>query len=207
MALNQCTFLGRLTREPDIRYAAETQMPIARFTLAVGRGTKKENEADADFITCVAFDKRAEFVERYLGKGIRIVVSGRLQNNNYTDKDGNRVYGMELRAEHIDFADGRNEAGGNGSQPEPGQAASPARQNTRQAAGRTPVQGTENAGNRAPVQRNAVPQRGTVPRRGAARPTGAAGSRTGAAPAARVASAQENFMDIPQGADEGLPFN
>ena len=89
MALNQCTFLGRLTREPDIRYAAETQMPIARFTLAVGRGTKKENEADADFITCVAFDKRAEFVERYLGKGIRIVVSGRLQNNNYTDKDGN----------------------------------------------------------------------------------------------------------------------
>ena len=59
MALNQCTFLGRLTREPDIRYAAETQMPIARFTLAVGRGTKKGNEADADFITCVAFDKRA----------------------------------------------------------------------------------------------------------------------------------------------------
>ena len=80
MALNQCTFLGRLTREPDIRYVAETQMPIARFTLAVGRGTKKENEADADFITCVAFDKRAEFVERYLGKGIRVVVSGRLQN-------------------------------------------------------------------------------------------------------------------------------
>ena len=158
MALNQCTFLGRLTREPDIRYATETQMPIARFTLAVGRGTKKENEADADFITCVAFDKRAEFVERYLGKGIRIVVSGRLQNNNYTDKDGNRVYGMELRAEHIDFADGRNEAGGNGSQPEPGQAASPARQNTRQAAGRTPAQGTANAGNRAPVQRNVAPQ-------------------------------------------------
>lgn len=207
MALNQCTFLGRLTREPDIRYAAETQMPIARFTLAVGRGTKKENEADADFITCVAFDKRAEFVERYLGKGIRIVVSGRLQNNNYTDKDGNRVYGMELRAEHIDFADSRNEAGGNGSQPEPGQAASPARQNTRQAAGRTSAQGTANAGNRAPAQRNAAPQRGTAPRRGATRPTGAAGSRTGAAPAARAASAQESFMNIPQGADEGLPFN
>ena len=67
MALNQCTFLGRLTREPDIRYVAETQMPIARFTLAVGRGTKKENEADADFITCVAFDKRAEFVEKPAG--------------------------------------------------------------------------------------------------------------------------------------------
>ena len=114
---------------------------------------------------------------------------------------------MELRAEHIDFADGRNEAGGNGSQPEPGQAASPARQNTRQATGRAPAQGTENAGNRAPIQRNAAPQRGTVPRRGAARPTGAAGSRTGAAPAARAAGAQEIFMDIPQGADEGLPFN
>lgn len=207
MALNQCTFLGRLTREPDIRYATETQMPIARFTLAVGRGTKKENEADADFITCVAFDKRAEFVERYLGKGIRIVVSGRLQNNNYTDKDGNRVYGMELRTEHIDFADGRNETGGNGGQPESGQAAPPARQNTRQAAGRTPAQGTANAGNRATAQRNAAPQRGTAPRRGATRPTGAAGSRTGAAPAARAASAQESSMNISQGADEGLPFN
>lgn len=207
MALNQCTFLGRLTREPDIRYAAETQMPIARFTLAVDRGIKKENETSADFITCVAFDKRAEFVERYLGKGIRVVVSGRLQNNNYTDKDGNRVYGMELRTEHIDFADGRNEASGNGSQPEPGQAAAPARQNTRQAAGRTPAQGTANAGNRAPAQRNVASQRGAAPRRSAARPTGAAGSRGGAVPAARATSAQESFMNIPQSADEGLPFN
>ena len=109
MALNQCTFLGRLTREPDIRYATETQMPIARFTLAVGRGTKKENEAEADFITCVAFDKRAEFVERYLGKGIRIVVSGRLQNNNYTDKDGNRVYGMKLTGRRKDSRAGDGE--------------------------------------------------------------------------------------------------
>lgn len=136
MALNQCTFLGRLTREPDIRHAAETQMPIARFILAVDRGIKKENETSADFITCVAFDKRAEFVERYLGKGIRIVVSGRLQNNNYTDKEGNQVYGMELRTEHIDFADGWNEADGNGSQPESGQEAAQSRQNTRRAAGK-----------------------------------------------------------------------
>ena len=207
MALNQCTFLGRLTREPDIRYTAETQMPIARFTLAVGRETRKENETDADFITCVAFDRRAEFVERYLGKGIRIVVSGRMQNNNYTDKDGNRVYGMELRAEHIDFADGRNEAGGSGNQPESGQAASPARQNTRQAAGSTPAQGTANAGKRAQAQRNGASQRGAVPRRSAARPAGATGSRGGATSAARAASAQESFMNIPQGADEGLPFN
>lgn len=122
MALNQCTFLGRLTREPNIRYAAETQIPIARFILAVDRGIKKENETSADFITCVAFDKRAQFVERYLGKGIRVVVSGRLQNNNYMDKDGNRVCGMELWTEHIDFADGRIEADGNGSQPKSGQA-------------------------------------------------------------------------------------
>ena len=109
MALNQCTFLGRLTRDPDIWHATETQMPIARFTLAVGRGTKKDGETEADFINCVAFDKKAEFAERYLEKGTRVLVSGRMKNNNYIDKDGNKVYGMELQVVHVEYADGWNE--------------------------------------------------------------------------------------------------
>ena len=209
MALNQCTFLGRLTREPDIRYAAETQMPIARFTLAVGRATKEETETDADFITCVAFDKRAEFVERYLGKGIRVVVSGRMQNNNYTDKKGNKLYGMELRTEHIDFADGWNAQEEEQTQPNLPQETAPVRQNQRPAAGgRTPAQATRNTGNRAPAQRSAASQRGTAPQRSTPRSAaGAAGSRTGTRSAARSASAPDGFMDIPQGVEEGLPFN
>lgn len=205
MALNQCTFLGRLTKEPDIRYAAETQMPIARFTLAVGRATKKESETDADFITCVAFDKRAEFVERYLGKGIRVVVSGRMQNNNYTDKKGNKVYGMELRTEHIDFADGWNTQEEEQNQPNLPQETAPVRQNQRAATGgRTPAQATK----RTPAQRSTASQRGTAPQRSAPRSAaGAAGSQTGTRSAARSASVQDGFMNIPQGVEEGLPFN
>ena len=113
MGLNQCTFLGRLTRDPEIRYSSGAdQIPIARFTLAVDRWKKKDGESEADFFPCVAFDKKAEFAEKYLYCGIRVLVSGSMKNNNYTNKAGEKVYGVELQANHIDFCRWQERRGG-----------------------------------------------------------------------------------------------
>lgn len=110
--MNLCTFVGRLTRDPEIYYGGESQMPVAKFVLAVDRNYGgEEGEAKADFFPCVAFDKRAEFAQRNLYKGIRIAVNGKMRNNHYTNKNGEKVYGTSLYLDNIEFADGRQ---GNG---------------------------------------------------------------------------------------------
>lgn len=87
--MNKVILMGRLTRDPEVRYSTgENAMAIARYTLAVDRRFHREGEAEADFISCVAFDKRAEFAERYLQKGTKIAVSGRLTTGKYTNKEG-----------------------------------------------------------------------------------------------------------------------
>ena len=88
-------------------------MAIARYTLAVDRRFKKENEATADFISCVAFGKAAEFAEKYFRQGIRIVVSGRIQTGSYTNRDGNKVYTTDVVVEEQEFAESKNNAAGN----------------------------------------------------------------------------------------------
>lgn len=101
--------MGRLTRDPDIRYTQGNEpMAIARYTLAVDRKVKKENEATADFISCVAFGKNAEFAERYLKQGTKVVVEGRIQTGSYTNKDGQKVYTTDVLVEGTEFAESKS---------------------------------------------------------------------------------------------------
>lgn len=112
--MNKVILMGRLTRDPDVKYTAgDNPMAIARYTLAVDRRFKRENEATADFISCIAFGKAAEFAEKYFRQGIRIVVSGRIQTGSYTNRDGNKVYTTDVVVEEQEFAESKNNAAGN----------------------------------------------------------------------------------------------
>ena len=123
--MNKVILMGRLTRDPDIRYTqGENSMAIARYTLAVDRRFKKEGEQSADFISCVAFGKQAEFAEKYLHQGTKIAITGRIQTGSYTNKDGQRVYTTDVVVEEQEFAESKA-AGQNSQQnsrPEPGTA-------------------------------------------------------------------------------------
>lgn len=107
--------MGRLTRDPDVRYSnqGDRQLAVARYTLAVDRRFRRNNdnnEQSADFISCVAFDRQAEFVEKYLRKGTKMVVCGRLQTGSYTNKDGVRVYTTDVVVEDQEFAESKASA-------------------------------------------------------------------------------------------------
>ena len=106
--------MGRLVRDPEIRYSqGERQIAIARYTLAVDRrGRKTENqEAQADFIRCIAFDKGAEFTEKYFRQGMRVLIEGRIQTGSYQDKSGNTVYTTDVVVENQEFADSKGASG------------------------------------------------------------------------------------------------
>ena len=112
--MNKVILMGRLTRDPNVRYTAgDNPMGIARYTLAVDRRIKREGEATADFISCVAFGKAAEFAEKYFRQGIRIVVSGGIQTGSYTNREGNKVYTTDVVVEEQEFAESKNNAAGN----------------------------------------------------------------------------------------------
>ena len=103
--MNKVILMGRLTKNPEIKYAGkENDMAVARYTLAVNRRYKREGEQEADFISCVTFGKSAEFAQKYLRKGIRIVVSGRISTGNYKDKDGKTIYTTDVIVEEHEFA-------------------------------------------------------------------------------------------------------
>ena len=113
--MNKVILMGRLTRDPEVRYSqGASQTAIARFSIAVDRRFKREGEPDADFFNCTCFGKQAEFVERYLHKGVKVVLSGRVQNDNYTNKDGQMVQSVRIMVDEIEFAESKNAAGGNG---------------------------------------------------------------------------------------------
>lgn len=104
--------MGRLTRDPEVRYSAgENAIAIARYTLAVDRRFKRDGEATADFISCVAFGKAAEFAEKYFRQGVRIVICGRMQTGSYTNKDGNKVYTTDVVIEEQNFAESKSHTG------------------------------------------------------------------------------------------------
>ena len=106
--MNKVILMGRLTRDPEVRYSAgENSLAIARYTLAVDRRFKRDGEATADFISCVVFGKQAEFAEKYFRQGIRIVVSGRIQTGGYTNRDGVKVYTTEVVVEEQEFAESK----------------------------------------------------------------------------------------------------
>jgi single-strand DNA-binding protein len=104
--MNKCLFYGRLTNDVDIRYNDKTQKAIAKFSIAVNRDFKnKEGKYDADFFTCVAFDKRAEIIGNYFNKGSRICVWGAMRQEHWEDKDGNKRTGYSLMVEGFNFVD------------------------------------------------------------------------------------------------------
>ena len=114
--MNKVILMGRLTRDAEIRYSqGESSTAIARFSLAVDRRFRRDNdEQTADLINCVAFNKTAEFLERFGRKGTKFVLEGRIQTGSYTNKDGQRVYTTDVVVENIEFAESKNSNGGDG---------------------------------------------------------------------------------------------
>ena len=128
--MNKAILMGRLTRDPEVRYSqGASQTSVARFSIAVDRRFKREGEPDADFFNCTAFGKQAEFVERYLHKGTKIAITGRIQTGSYTNKDGVKVYTTDVVVEDQEFAESKAvsdaNVGGYRSAPTPAPAPAP----------------------------------------------------------------------------------
>lgn len=109
--MNRVILMGRLTKDPSITYTQGAEPTcIARYTLAVDRrGKKQEGQPDADFISCVAFKNNAEFAEKYLRQGTKVVVEGRIQTGSYTNKDGQKVYTTDVIIDSQEFAESKKE--------------------------------------------------------------------------------------------------
>ncbi len=109
--MNKVILMGRLTRDPDIRYTAgDNPTAIARYTLAVNRRFTRNNENTADFINCISFGRTAELAEKYFHQGIRITISGRIQTGSYTNREGHKVYTTEVVVEEQEFAENKKNA-------------------------------------------------------------------------------------------------
>ena len=112
--MNKVIMMGRLTRDPEVRYGASGSA-VATLDLAVDRRFKREGQPTADFFRCTAFGKTGEFVEKYLHKGTKVVIDGEVQNDNYTNKDGQMVYGTRIIINTIEFAESKNASQASGS--------------------------------------------------------------------------------------------
>ena len=127
--MNKVILMGRLTRDPEVRYGTgENSTAVARYTLAVERRFKRDGEQSADFIGCVAFGRNAEFAEKYLRQGTKIVLTGRIQTGSYTNRDGQKVYTTDIVVEEQEFAENKAAAsnGGQGNYSRPSAATSDA---------------------------------------------------------------------------------
>jgi len=108
--MNKVVLVGRLTRDPEVRYSqGDSATAVARYTIAVDRRFKRDNEPTADFIPCVIFGRSAEFAEKYFRQGMRVAISGRIQTGSYTNKDGVKVYTTEVIVEDQEFAESKSE--------------------------------------------------------------------------------------------------
>lgn len=106
--MNKIVLMGRLTKDPEVRYSqGENATAVARYTLAVDRQFKRDGDQSADFINCIAFGKRGEFAEKYLRKGTKIAVVGRIQTGSYTNKDGNKVYTTDVVVDEHEFVESK----------------------------------------------------------------------------------------------------
>ena len=119
--MNKVILMGRLTRDPEVRYSGgDNATAVARYSLAVDRRFKRDNEPSADFISCVGFGKTAEFAEKYFRKGMRICVVGRIQTGSYTNRDGQKVYTTYVVVEEQEFAESKGASENNGAdRPQP----------------------------------------------------------------------------------------
>lgn len=113
--MNKFVFMGRLTRDPEIRFGGVNNTCVAKFGLAVDRRFKREGEPTADFFNVTAFGRLGEFCEKYLKKGTKVVMEGEIRNDNYTDKEGRQVYGFTFVASSIEFAESKAASSQNNS--------------------------------------------------------------------------------------------
>lgn len=122
--MNKVILMGRLTRDPEVRYSQGAEpMAVARYTLAVDRrGRRDENGQNADFISCVAFARNAEFAEKYFRKGTKIAITGRIQTGSYNDKEGRKVYTTDVVIEDQEFAESKSSQNGGNTQAPPEQS-------------------------------------------------------------------------------------
>ena len=112
--MNKVILIGRLCADPEVRYSQnQNQTAVARYRLAVDRRFKREGEQTADFISCVAFGKVAEFAEKYLRQGTKIAITGRIQTGSYTNKDGQKIYTTDVVVEEHEFAESKGASAGN----------------------------------------------------------------------------------------------
>jgi len=127
--MNKVILMGRLTRDPEVRYSQnDNTMAIARYSLAVDRRVNRNNannqdQQTADFINCVAFGRQGEFAEKYLHKGMKIAIEGRIQTGSYTNKDGQKVYTTDIVVENHEFCESKNANNGGGYSPAGGDSA------------------------------------------------------------------------------------
>ena len=126
--MNKVIMMGRLTRDPEVRYGGANNTAVARYSIAVDRRFKREGQPTADFFNCTSFGKQGEFVEKYLKQGTKVVVVGRIENDNYTNKNGEKVYSVRIVVEEIEFAESKsaqsaNNSGNGGGGYQPQQAA------------------------------------------------------------------------------------
>lgn len=120
--MNKVILVARICRDIEVRYSqGDKPTAVARFSVAVDRKFKSEGQQDADFPSCIAFGKTAEFLEKYFSKGMKIVIEGRLQTGKY-DKDGVTHYTTDIVCENVEFAESKREDGGQSSRPEPSSA-------------------------------------------------------------------------------------
>lgn len=109
--MNKVILCGRLTADPDVRYSqGENSTAVARYSLAIDRKYSKGDERQTDFINCVAFGKSGEFAEKYLRKGMKILITGRIQTGSYTNKDGQKVYTTDVVVEEHEFVESKQTA-------------------------------------------------------------------------------------------------
>lgn len=108
--MNIVIMMGRLTKDAEVRYGGANNTAVARFSIAVDRRYKREGQPDADFFNCTAFGKTAEFIEKYLHKGSKVVIQGELQNDHYKEKDGHQQYAEKVIVNSVEFAESKKAA-------------------------------------------------------------------------------------------------
>ncbi|MCC2817218.1 single-stranded DNA-binding protein [Lachnoclostridium pacaense] len=195
--MNKCIFLGRMTDDPEISYTqGETAMAIARFDFAVDRRGAREGEPTADFFRCTAFDRKAELLERFGRKGLKLLLTGKMQNNNYTNREGVKVYSMQYVVDDLEFAESKKNSSEDGSVQEAPLANQPSQS----------AQPSQAAQSRQPAQQSRAAQ----PNQASSRQPSRQPARQAARPAPRgtrqnaPASNKDDFMNIDAG---DLPFN
>ena len=111
--MNKIILMGRLTRDPEVRYSqGANATAVCRYSIAVDRRFKREGEPDTDYFNCTVFGKGAEFAEKYFKQGTKILITGRMESDNYTNKDGQKVYGFRVIVDEQEFAESKNASAG-----------------------------------------------------------------------------------------------